>query len=69
MTRNAAKESDVAKLEAQIWRPPPGQDLVLPSDSPWSAERETAAFAGLKAALGSGGTIASGGTVNLPSAE
>jgi hypothetical protein len=46
------KEGDpkeVEKFRLRLWRPPPR--VVPTKDSPWSAENETKAFAGLKAAL------------------
>lgn len=47
-TQGAEKESDIAKFESQLWRPPPGKV----AQGPWSAEAETSAFAALKAGLG-----------------
>lgn len=45
-----ADSTEVAKFEAQVWRPPKG---VAPAkSSPWSAEAETAAFQALKAGIG-----------------
>jgi hypothetical protein len=39
-----AHEDEVAKFDTRLWRPPKG---VKPAPgSPWSAERESAAFAG-----------------------
>lgn len=42
-------------FEIQLWVPPPG---VVPTVGPWSPDAETAAFRGLKQALGSNGTAA-----------
>lgn len=47
-TRNAEKESDIQKFEAQLWRPPPGEQ----PQGPWSAEAEMAGLRGLKQSLG-----------------
>ena len=47
-TRNAEKESDITRFDAQLWRPPPGKAGM----GPWSAEAETSAFAALKKGLG-----------------
>jgi hypothetical protein len=49
MTRNLETEADLAKLKAQVWKPPAGFE---PTEGPWSAESEMAAFRNLKAALG-----------------
>lgn len=50
MTRNAKDEAAVAKIRAQLWRPPRGM-TVIDRRSPWSPENETKAFAALKSAL------------------
>lgn len=41
-------EAGIRKLEAQLWRPPPG----VQAQGPWSAEAEMNAFRSLKSALG-----------------
>jgi hypothetical protein len=51
-TRNADDPKEVEKFRLKLWRPPP--HVVPTRDSPWSAENETAAFSGLKAALSPG---------------
>lgn len=51
-TRNAEKEADIRKFEAQLWRPPVG--VVPDAGSPWSAEAETSAFAALKKGIAAG---------------
>lgn len=43
---------EIEKFRLRLWRPPPGRAPT--QDSPWSAENETKAFAGLKAALAPG---------------
>jgi hypothetical protein len=48
---NNGSEQDKAKFKARLWMPPKGQ-AVTDKRSPWSPEAESAAFAGLKAALG-----------------
>ena len=54
-TRNA-NEQEQAKMRAQLWRPPPPPPGKAPERidprSPWSAENEAKALAGLKAGLG-----------------
>jgi hypothetical protein len=47
MTDGATPE-DVARVEAQLWLPPPGEEPV----GPWSVEAEMAAFNALQAQLG-----------------
>lgn len=49
LTRNIDSESAYAQFEARLWRPPIGQAPA--AGSPWSAEKENAAFAALKAGL------------------
>jgi hypothetical protein len=50
-TKDAPSEADLAKFEAQIWRPLPG---MAATEGPWSPEAENAALASLKAGLGGG---------------
>lgn len=51
-TRNAEDEKALAKFENAMWRPPAGWSAPIPAESPWSPERENAAFGALKAGLG-----------------
>lgn len=51
-TRNATDQDQIVKFDRHLWMPPKG---VAPAPgSPWSPEAETAAFASLAAALGTG---------------
>lgn len=48
ITRNASEAKDVDKVRARLWRPPAGE-AVTHSQSPWSSDNETRAFAAFKA--------------------
>lgn len=61
LTRNASKESDIAKIKARLWQPPSGYRGKIDARSPWSPENETKALASLKASLGLGAGEGSGG--------
>lgn len=50
MTKDGQK-TEVEKLRAKLWMPPVGE-VEIPKESPWSPEKETGAFAALKAGLG-----------------
>lgn len=48
-------EQEVAKLRAQLWRPPPGMDqakATADKRSPWNPQNETAALGALMSQLG-----------------
>lgn len=49
LTRNAESQTDIDKVKAQLWRPPPGQE---PTTGPWSPQAEMGAFNALKKGLG-----------------
>ena len=50
-TRNG-QDTDIAKFDAKLWRPPVG--AIPDARSPWSAENETKAFQALKSQLAGG---------------
>lgn len=50
LTRDA-QESDVAKFEAELFRPPPGAPPETAA-GPWSPEAETASLASLVSSMG-----------------
>lgn len=43
-----ADENELRKINARLWVPPPG---VVPTEGPWTAEAETAAFKSFAAAM------------------
>lgn len=66
LTRNADKK-ERTKIDAKLWAPPPEErGKPISAKSPWSAENELKAFAGLQAAL-TGGT--SGVAATMDDAE
>lgn len=51
LVHNADKK-ERSRMEAKLWAPPPEErGKPIPAKSPWSAENEMKAFAGLQAAL------------------
>lgn len=49
ITRHVQEQTDYDRLDADLWRPPPG---VAATEGPWSPEAETAGFAALRESLG-----------------
>lgn len=57
MTRFAEKK-DIDQMRSKLWVPPPKSTAPIPTNSPWSAEAETAAFRAVKAQLSPGAPVA-----------
>lgn len=49
LTRNLESEAELSKLKAKLWMPPAS---VTPTEGPWTAEAEMAAFQNLRTSLG-----------------
>ena len=50
--RNADDQNEIAKFDRRLWQPPKREQAKpIPKESPWSAEREKAAFNALRAQM------------------